>query len=333
MSLSRRDWLRLAGPAGAFLAAASAGLPSARAFEPSEGERFAFEPDGHPAYRHEGPLGPEGTFRHGVASGDPLADRVVLWTRITVPGRPTLPVYWEIAADEAFDERVGAGWSVALAENDFTVKVDAPGLRPGRVYWYRFHCLGRTSDVGRTRTLPVGRVERARFALCCCSAYASGYFVGYRLLAERADLDAVVHVGDYIYEYAKPPLATSRIVDPPHECLTLEDYRRRYALYRTDPDLQRAHRTHPFVIVWDDHEIANDGWRDGAENHQPDEGLWAVRKASAMQAHREWMPIREPSLGRIYRRFAYGDLCDLLMLDTRFLARDRQPTEIGRAHV
>ncbi|MFO0694578.1 MAG: alkaline phosphatase D family protein [Polyangiales bacterium] len=326
MSLSRRDWLRLAGPAAAFVTAATAGAPIASAFEPSAGERFAFEPDGFPAYRHEGPLGPEGTFRHGVASGDPLVDRVILWTRVTVPGRPVVPVLWEIATDEAFRERVGAGWDVAVADSDFTVKIDVPGLRPGRVYHYRFRCLGRTSDVGRTRTLPVGRVERARFALCCCSAYGSGYFAGYRLLAERDDLDAVLHVGDYIYEYGRAAGATERLVDPPGECHTLEDYRRRYACHRLDPELQRAHRTHPFVVIWDDHEIANDGFRDGAENHQPDEGLWALRKASAQQAHREWMPIREPAFGRIYRRFAYGDLCDLLMLDTRFLARDRQPT-------
>lgn len=298
----------------------------ARAFEPAPIAPFAYDADGHARYEHRGPLGPERLFRHGVASGDPGADRVILWTRVTVPGQSAVPVHWEIATDRDFEERVGAGWAVATAESDFTVKIDALGLRPGRGYHYRFHCLGRTSDVGRTRTLPVGRVEHARFAVVCCSAYASGFFAGYRLVAERTDLDAVVHVGDYIYEYAKPPDATARIVDPPHECITLDDYRRRYAIYRRDADLQAAHRNHPFVVLWDDHEIANDGYRDGAQNHQPDEGLWAVRKASAMQAHREWMPIREPSIGRIYRRFAYGDLCDLLMLDTRFLARDRQPT-------
>ena len=199
--------------------------------------------------------------------------------------------------------------------------------------YYRFNALGERSPVGRTRTLPAAGVRRVRLAVASCSNYPFGYFNAYRRIAARTDLDAVLHLGDYIYEYANggygDGTALNRIPEPDREIISLADYRMRYAQYRRDPDLQELHRQHPFIVVWDDHEFANNAWRDGASNHNPDrgEGEWAPRAAAAAQAFLEWLPIREDRSTRrvrIYRSFAFGDLADLVMLDTRFIDRDRQ---------
>jgi alkaline phosphatase D len=271
-------------------------------------------------------LGPETLFSHGVASGDPLADRVVLWTRISPETVGAVGVAWEIAEDPGFD-RVVTGGAVMTDESlDYTVKVDADGLDAATTYYYRFRAQQRVSPTGRTRTAPAGMAERLRFAVASCSKYAEGYFVAYRAIAARHDLDAVIHLGDYIYENGDS--GPVRPHSPPREIVSLADYRERYAQYRSDPDLQEAHRQHPFITVWDDHESTNNSWAGGADNHDPSEGDWFERKATAQRVYSEWMPIRVESPDRIFRRLAYGDLLDVIMLDTRLWGRDEQvPTE------
>jgi alkaline phosphatase D len=271
-------------------------------------------------------------FRHGVASGDPLTDRIVLWTRATP--RPdatstTATVTWRIADDERLEKVVAQGSAETSAARDFTVKVDAVGLRPGRTYYYAFESAGERSPVGRTKTLPQDDVSRLRIAQLSCSNYPAGYFNVYRCVANRSDLDVVLHLGDYIYEFANGVYGdgsgSGRVPMPAGEASTLADYRMRYATYRSDVDLQAAHATHPFIAVWDDHEVINDWWRGGANGHRPDRGAWAVRLGGGLQAYREWMPVRETPGGEfhLFRGFRFGRLADLLMLDTRSF-RDRQ---------
>ncbi len=271
-------------------------------------------------------------FQHGVASGDPLADRVVLWTRVTPEDAEEVRVEWAIAHDPDLREPVASGTQVARAEDDWTVQVDATGLEPATDYHYRFGALGERSPVGRTRTAPAGDAERIRFGLVSCAKYTAGFFNVYARLAERDDIDFVLHVGDYIYEYPSddgrsPGPSIGRPMDPPHEAVTLSDYRRRYAHYRRDEDVQRVHARHPFVVTLDDHELANDAWRGGAGKHdERTEGSWEDRKHGALKAWREWLPIRLPDPARpeiIYRRLPLGDLADLIMLDGR-THRDRE---------
>ncbi len=274
-------------------------------------------------------------FTHGIASGDPLQDRVILWTRV-LPGSGMPGVMqgqWQVAVDQRFERIVSEGPAATWPLQDNTVKVDATGLEPGKQYFYRFVFDGVSSPVGRTRTLPEGLVDRFRIGLCSCSNYPQGFFNSYRDMA-RADLDLVMHVGDYIYEYPTDfyvnEFAVSELgrgVLPRHETLSLEDYRQRYGLYRTDPDLQAAHAAHPWITVWDDHELANDTWRAGAENHNEGDGDFKTRMAIARKVYHEWMPIRtaaQTDQAPIYRAFKVGDLADIIMLDTRLQGRDRQ---------
>ena len=274
-------------------------------------------------------------FTHGIASGDPLSDRVILWTRV-LPGSGSaeaVPCTWQVATDETFDMIIASGEAIARAERDYTVKVDAAGLLPGTSYCYRFIAHGVMSSVGCTRTLPVGAVSEFKMAVASCSNYPQGFFHAYRDIAE-SDLDVVLHLGDYLYEYPVGeyvnPFAEQqlgRTVEPEHEILVLEDYRMRHGLYRTDRDLQAAHAAHPWITVWDDHEMMNDTWRAGAENHDEGEGDFFKRIHAARQAYHEWMPIRtgaEGDQGVIYRAFQIGDLADLMMLDTRLVGRDEQ---------
>jgi alkaline phosphatase D len=274
------------------------------------------------------------SYAHGVASGDPLSDRVILWTRITTAGSNELEVGWMVAEDAAFANKVTVGSTRTGPASDFTVKVDATGLAPNRSYYYCFSCEGTTSPVGRTKTLPTGAVARVRFAVFSCSNYPAGYFNVYGDAAKFDDIDVALHLGDYIYEYAAGGYASqnaatlNRVSQPANEIITLTDYRRRYQQYRTDPDLQAVHARLPFIAVWDDHELSNDTWREGAENHDPaTEGLWAGRRQMAIQAYHEWMPIRVPDAARpdrIYRSFDFGNLLSLHMLDTRVIGRDKQ---------
>ena len=280
-----------------------------------------------------GDSAPAVQFAHGIASGDPLADRVMLWTRVTPPAGHTsdIPVDWEVATDSAFTTLVAQGQATALASKDFTVKVDATGLKAATAYHFRFKAYAATSTTGRTRTLPTGSVAQVKLAVFSCANYPAGYFNVYADAAKRNDLDATVHLGDYIYEYGQGGYASAnagamgRLSAPANEILTLADYRQRHAQYKTDPDLQALHAAAPMIAIWDDHEIANDTWRDGAENHQSaTEGSFSVRKAAAMQAYHEWMPTRNAQPELIYRSFAFGNLVALHMLDTRVIARDEQ---------
>ncbi len=285
----------------------------------------------HRGLEAQSPASPA-VFAHGVASGDPLADRVILWTRVT-PSSPDdlLSVEWQIASDAAMRNVLQHGVTSTNSSFDFTVKVDVTRLDPGGTYYYQFSYKGALSPIGRTKTLPAGRADRARFAVCSCSNHPFGFFNAYRNIANRAELDGVIHLGDYIYEYAEGTYGQGapigRVPVPNKEIVTLTDYRQRFGQYRLDPDLQEAHRQHPWICVWDDHESTNDSWFGGAQNHQPDsEGDWSQRRAVAALAWFEWMPVREnpwQNMG-IYRNFRFGDLLDLSMLDTRLEARDQQ---------
>lgn len=273
-------------------------------------------------------------FDHGVASGDPLSDGFILWTRVSGTTGGSLPVRWLVASDPDMKTvlRHGIAWTDDWS--DFTVKADVRGLEPGTTFYYCFEINDARSPVGRTRTLPVGAVAGASLAVVSCSNHPAGYFNVYRDIARHDDLDAVVHLGDYIYEYGLGEYATEyaeklgRIPAPLGEVTTLADYRRRHAQYKADPDSIAMHGKHPLIAVWDDHEIANDAWRDGSQNHQDNEGRWSERRDAALRAWFEWMPVRGVPNGadtRIFRDFRYGDLMSLIMLDTRLHGRDRQP--------
>lgn len=272
-------------------------------------------------------------FEHGVASGDPLQDRVILWTRLT-PSESSarLQVTWEIALDQQFKQIIKTDKVTTTASQDFTVKVDATGLKPDQSYFYRFIFGDKVSPVGQTKTLP-SSATKVSFAVCSCSNYPAGYFYVYREMAKQ-NVDVVIHLGDYIYEYGADgyaaedaaKLGRTLAADNNKEIIKLDDYRKRYALYRKDKDLQALHHRHPFIVIWDDHELANDAWREGAENHQPNEGSFLERKLAALQAYFEWMPIRpvDDQHTKIYRQFDFGNLVQLTMLDTRIIARDEQ---------
>jgi alkaline phosphatase D len=294
-------------------------------------------------------------FRHGVASGDPRPGAVVLWTRVTptaaaTPGSgrgPRVTVTWQVARDAAFRHVVSRGTFGTGPSRDHTVKVDVTGLAPARWYHYRFLLDGVASPVGRTRTAPAADADVAglRLGVVSCANLPAGWFSAYRHLADRDDLHAVVHLGDYLYEYGPGEYGygrTNRDIrphDPAHEMVALSDYRRRHAQYKTDPDLQRLHARYPFIATWDDHEVANDQWRAGAENHDASEGSYAARRARAHRAYDEWMPVRlegTAALGdgtRLFRRLRFGTLAELSMLDLRSY-RDRQvdptvPSPVG----
>ncbi len=271
-------------------------------------------------------------FAHGVASGDPLPDGILLWTRVTPtaesqPGSgagPRVDVRWEVARDAAFQQIVRSGSASTGPDRDHTVKVDVDGLAPATAYWFRFDLDGTFSGVGRTKTAPAtdAAVAGLRFGVLSCSNWQGGYFSAYRHLAARGDLDAILHLGDYLYEYPVGGFGargvTIRPHSPSHEMVSLADYRQRHAQYKTDPDLQSLHARHPWVITWDDHETANDAWSGGAENHQPEtEGPYAVRAAAARRAYLEWMPVRASDDGKIFRRIRFGRLAELSMLDLR----------------
>ena len=266
-----------------------------------------------------------GVFTHGVASGDPHATSVVLWTRVQPQsGVESIEVRWIVGTDESLHDPVASGVAVTGPWRDWTVKVVAEGLPPGATLHYGFELDGVRSEVGRTRTAPDGPVERLRFGVASCSNYGYGNFHAYRHLLRRSDLDAVIHLGDYIYEYASAGFGETygeaRTLVPPHEIVTLADYRARYGHYRADPDLQELHRRHPIIHVWDDHEFADDPFIGGASNHQPGDGDWSARVAAALRAYDEWMPTRLDG-NRIYRTLEYGPLARIIGVDRqrRFL--------------
>lgn len=255
-------------------------------------------------------------FYHGVASGDPLTDRVIIWTRVT-PGDSvaSMDVQWEVSANENFDPVLKEASVTTSPLQDYTVKADVEGLEPDTRYYYRFHALGKTSPTGKTKTLPAGIIDSLTFAVVSCSNWQHGYFNAYGRIAGK-EVDAVLHLGDYIYEYG---VNNARNVDrrhlPEHEVITLQDYRTRYSQYHLDEGLRAMRQQHPLITIWDDHELANDTYAAGAQNHQGEEGDFSARKAAARKAYYEWIPIREGD--KHYRTFSFGDLAEVIMLDER----------------
>jgi len=272
-------------------------------------------------------------FEYGVASGDPGPDRIILWTRAKGPDDAPVAGHWEVASDSTFTHIVAQGPFRATSIRDHCVKVDVAGLRPGSAYWYRFTSGGAVSPIGRLQTLPVGHVAQLNIVVASCAMYMFGEFHAYRAIAERELLDFVLFVGDYIYEYGSNSFAISpdiRAVEPAHDTVSLADYRARYAQWRRDSALQAAHARAPWICMWDDHEIANDDWTGGAQHHDAGtQGSWEARKAAAVQAYLEWMPIRDPDPAdpfAINRSYCIGNLATLILPETRLEARDRQPS-------
>jgi len=322
MELRRRDAFRMVFGAGA---AAMVGLDAA------------------PALAQRAPQ-----FLHGVASGDPLRTRVIIWTRVTPPTNAMVPVTWRVSRTADMANIVAQGSAEADPLSDWTVKVDVAGLVAGGTYWYQFFADGVASPIGRTRTLPrTGANEPFSLAVFSCSNYEKGFFNAYGEAARQADLFGVLHLGDYTYEYGlggyiTPALALGLVSEPRRDALvpttetvTLAAYRQRLALYRTDPQLQALHAHCPWMVVWDDHETTNDSYTGGAQNHTPGvEGNWQDRKRAAIRAWFEWMPVRrrgplfdaQVNPQSLYRSFDFGNLARVIMVDTRLAGRDLQLT-------
>ncbi|MER0000282.1 MULTISPECIES: alkaline phosphatase D family protein [unclassified Corynebacterium] len=336
--VNRRKFLQTSGTVGAALALTTT-ASTANASTAHAQSSLSSRPEPHMV---EPTLG-ERPFLHGVASGDPIPDSVVLWTRVTpdadaMPGSgagaPTT-VEWEIARDEEFRDIVKHGEVTTDPAQDHTVHVDPHGLEPESVYYFRFHAQDKISPVGRTKTAPAvtASPEELTFGVASCANWESGFFQAYGDIAKRGragQLDYMVFLGDYIYEYPQREYAgfgPVRLHHPAHEITTLEDYRTRLGRYRTDENLQAAHAALPWIAVWDDHETADNSWRDGAHNHtEGKEGAWIDRRNAAMQAYFEWMPVRasNPSNdGHLYRCLTFGDLVELTMMDLRTY-RDKQ---------
>ncbi|MBB6519769.1 alkaline phosphatase D family protein [Pseudoteredinibacter isoporae] len=279
-----------------------------------------------------GPKGVEknSAFLHGVASGDPLQDRFIIWTRISSDDAGSGPLHWLVASDRDFNNVLRQGQLTVSAERDFTAKIDVAGLQEGRQYFYRFVFAGEQSPVGQCRTLATKNHLSARLAVVSCSNFPAGYFNVYREIAKDPGYDAVLHLGDYLYEYGQGGYATenaealNRVPFPQTEIKSLSDYRKRHGQYKSDVDLQAMHAAHPMICVWDDHEFANNAWQNGSPK-EGDESNWLKRKNAALQAYYEWMPVRENSEHGINRHFRFGNLLSLSMLDTRLKGREKQP--------
>ncbi len=282
-------------------------------------------------------------FAFGVASGDPLADRVILWSHAKVPNSTAdVSLTWQVATDTAFTNIVRSGTLTASEASSFTAKVDVTGLTAGASYFYRFRdATGASSTVGTTRTLPASNAASVKFAVFSCSLYSEGYFHAYDAAA-KSDAQYALHLGDYIYEYGSGAtqygntnIPGNRIASPANDIVTMNDYRTRHALYKSDLNLQAAHAKMPWITIWDDHEFANNGYVNGAENHKSaTQGDWVTRKNIAAMVYHEWMPIRTQdtnNLLKIYRRFDFGNIFTLHMLDTRIEGRDRQYDDFGDA--
>jgi alkaline phosphatase D len=283
-------------------------------------------------------------FLYGVASGDPLASSVILWTHAKRPNQEgDVNLSWQVASDAAFNNIVSSGKVTATVAAGNTAKVDATGLAADNSYYYRFRDeFGNASAMGTTRTLPSASATSVKFAVFSCTLYSAGFFNVYDS-ALNSGAQFAIHLGDYIYEYGSDPtkfgntnatdtsvtaVSLGRVVSPANDIASLSDYRTRYAQYRLDANLQALHAKMPWIAIWDDHEFANNAYKDGAQNHDPaTQGTWAARKALAAQAYHEWMPIRTPdtsNLLKIYRKFDFGTLFSLHMLDTRIEGRTKQ---------
>lgn len=277
-------------------------------------------------YMERSGLNPElEPFYHGVASGDPTTDGVIIWSRVTPRVAEPVEVLWRVALDTAFTNTVKSGVITTDESKDWTIKVNVTGLQPNTWYYYEFNAYGKNSLIGRTRTAPDGTVGQLRFATVSCSNYNAGYFNVYDMIAKRNDVDAVLHLGDYIYEYGFG--GGFRNAEPDKEIVELSDYRIRHSVHKLDPQSIKMHQQYPLIATWDDHEVTNNSWRDGADNHQPNEGPYPVRKSVASQAYDEWMPTRLPEPDKptkLWRKISYGGLADIFVLDTRHYDRDEQ---------
>lgn len=282
---------------------------------------------------------PQGPFQHGVASGDPAADGFVIWTHVTPEtAGEDVPIAWAVKVKDGAnnDAPAQSGQGVATAVTDYTFKITLFGLKAGQRYSYHFDTPGGRVT-GEASTLPEGDISSAKFAVVSCANFQAGYFNVYDHIAGRGDIDAVLHLGDYYYEYGPDGwgggwgVANERTHKPANELITLDDYRGRHAQYRSDANLQAMTARHAIIPVWDDHEVANDSWSDGAQNHQDDEGDWAARRDASMQAYYEWMPVREPERKtdrhKRVRAYSYGDLATLCAVETRLAAR-AEPIDI-----
>jgi len=293
-------------------------------------------------------------FNYGVASGDPSLDGMVLWTYARYADASlmnnSVPLKYELATDNAFTNVVKSGDANATSTTGFTVKINLSGLKPGAEYFYRFTSGFFKSGVGKTRTLPSMDAKQVKLAVFSCTLYSAGFFNAYAEAA-KSDAQFAIHLGDYIYEYGSEPSkygntdllnktsasAMSRVALPANDIVSLDDYRTRYAQYRSDPNLQVLHASMPWITVWDDHEFANNAFMTGAENHNPKtQGDWTIRKNNAAQAYHEWLPNRNDPLDatnrfKIYRRFDFANILSLHMLDTRIEGRVQQYANYGTA--
>lgn len=267
-------------------------------------------------------------FTHAVASGEPMADSMLLWTRYVPASGDAAELRVDLSETAEFVKVVASGVQITGPWRDWTAKVTVDGLKPATVYYFRFVAPdGSMSPVGRTKTLPEGPARSFRAAIFSCSNLPFGYFNAYAHAAARDDLDLAIHLGDYFYEYSAghypepKDVVGARLPAPENELIRLADYRLRYASYRADPDLQRLHQRLPMIVQWDDHESSNDSWEGGAENHSADEGDWNARRAAAIQAFREWMPVSDEP----WKAYAIGNLATLFRTETRLLARTKQP--------
>ena len=285
-------------------------------------------------YDQEKPV-EKASFTHGVASGDPDQQSVVLWTRLVPGDSVDTFVQWQVATDSAFTHIISSGEGAARKDNDFCVKVIAEGLEAGTTYYYRFVYSETQSRVGRTRTLPA-ETDQVRLGVANCSKYTGGYYHAYEALSKMNDLDAIIHVGDYIYEngpsvpegsYWAAYLATGRQHNPPRHCVSLKDYRTRYAQYRSDPALQALHAAHPMINIWDDHEIAMQPLKKTPDGLPQTRKQYEERKYNSIKAYHEWLPIRPEAFEPIYRSFQFGDVVNLMMLDTRVCCRTGEVTK------
>lgn len=272
-------------------------------------------------------------FLHGVASGDPLSSQLILWTRISPDQNGAVMIKWSVAKDAGLNDIIQSGEMFADANTDYTVKIDVQNLIPSTTYYYQFVYNNIHSSTGRTKTTTADGYENISFAVVSCSDYSAGYYHALARVAEKKELNAVIHLGDYMYE------GTLRLFDPTHPVYQdeyesighkrtrdwwLRYYRRRYSINRLDTDMQDAHQAHPFITIWDDHEIANNAWKGGAKDHDPEtDGDWELRKSAARQAYSEWMPIRGDA-STIYRSIRFGKMAELILLDCRLEGRDEQ---------
>ena len=270
----------------------------------------------------------------GPASGDPLSDAVIIWTRVTPEFEAQVEGSWKVAKDKAMEDVVQSGEFTTSVDQDYTVKVDVKGLDVDSYYYYQFEALEKKSPIGRTKTAPKDSTDQVQFAVVSCSNFEAGFFNAFGRIADLEDVDAVLHLGDYIYEYEVGRYGDTTLGRhhlPNKEIVVLQDYRTRYSQYRLEEDFQKAHQMHPFITIWDDHEITNNAYQTGAENHQPEEeGEFSIRKSVASQAYYEWMPIRENDAEQLYRSFDYGSMVDLIMLDERLAGRSQQVDSISQ---